>query len=218
MGVPKHKFESTAHQVSIKGMLRFELKSLYGRWFYRNRAPILDYLHIGCGPNIFTGFTNLDFYRAREARRVGGDKIFRHDLRYPLPFADDTFRGAFSEHCLEHFYPAQALAILRETCRVLKPGGIFRCAVPDLATYVRFYNGEPVKGLEIYESGCEAMWSLTQNWGHLSLWDAPTLTGKLLLAGFQSAEVRAFGQGENPDLLMDTPNHQWDTIYVEARK
>jgi ubiquinone/menaquinone biosynthesis C-methylase UbiE len=139
------------------------------------------------------------------------------DFRYPLPYPDMSFDGAYSEHTLEHLYPHQALQLLRETYGVLRPGAIFRCAVPDLAKYVDYYVGKPADPqFTQLRSGCEAIWSLTQNWGHLSVWDATTLIQSLRDAGFAAVTQAIFRQGGNPQLLIDQEGRRWETLYVEA--
>ena len=211
----EHQFGSTQFQTSISGLLKFEVKSWLGRILFKPRAPVEKYIHIGAGETVLPNFENLDFYRFRpeatSKHRVG------HDLRYPLPYPDQTFSGAYSEHTLEHLYPGQAVALLKEVCRVLKPGAVFRCTVPDLKKYVDFYVGKEVDAeFRKFSSGCEAIWSLTQNWVHLSVWDASMLSQKMIEAGFKTAAEKKFREGENPDLLMDTEARRWETLYVEA--
>ncbi len=194
--------------------LQFALRSRLGRALSpRRRSPKNPFIHIGCGANLLTGFDNLDFYAMRfwAARHIG------HDLRYPLPYADASFDGAFSEHTLEHLYVGDAERLLREIRRVLKPGSVARIAVPDLGRYVAFYNGAPSDPeFAQFGSGCEAIWSLTQYWGHLSCWDAVRLVAALGEAGFSGAAQATFRNGRDARLLQDTPARHWETLYVEA--
>ena len=198
---------------NLRKTVNFELKSLKCRLFFRNVAKIEKYLHVGCGQNILAGFTNLDFYTNRDRERV-----FGHDLRYPLPFADEQFAGAFSEHTIEHFSPADALNLLREIHRVLQPGAIFRCVLPDLALFIRYYNGEKLPGFYEFTGGCEAIWFLAQNHGHLSVWDEPFLRERLRDVGFVDIVKRAYRDGEQADLVQDHESHRFDSLYMEAKK
>jgi SAM-dependent methyltransferase len=209
------RFGSTDFQPSLLGLVKFELKSRLGRVLSSRRVPGHKYLQLGCGPNLLQNFDNLDFYVTRfwKAGHTG------HDLRYPLPYADQCFFGAYSEHTLEHLYPDQAMRLLSEIHRVLAPGAIFRCAVPDLEKYLDFYMGREVDGeFREFRSGCEAIWSLTQNWGHLSVWDFRMLAEKLREAGFSRVEKRVYRAGGNPDLLVDLEARKWETLYVEATR
>jgi SAM-dependent methyltransferase len=217
MALQEHQFGSTENQTTAKGLLLFELKSWLGRTMgraiYRTRPPTSRYLHVGSGFNILPNFENLDFYSWGERAKP----VRRHDLRYPLPYADAIFEGAYSEHCIEHLYPNHALQLFRGVHRVLKPGAVFRCAVPDLEQYVHFYVGKPVDpAFSMFQSGCEAIWSLTQNWGHISVWDSKMLISKLREAGFSEIYQTSFRQGRNPDLLVDKDERRWESLYVEA--
>lgn len=94
------------------------------------------------------------------------------DLRYPLNCDDNVWDGVFTEHTLEHLYPDQAYFLLRELHRTMKPGSYIRITVPDLSKYIDFYNGKPVdERFYRWETGCEGIRSLTQNYLHVSLWD-----------------------------------------------
>lgn len=212
---PSSRFGSTDFQPSLLGLAKFELKSRLARMLSRSRVPRHKYIQLGCGPNLLPGFENLDFYSLRFWRA----KYIGQDLRYPLPYPDQCFVGAYSEHTLEHLYPDPAMRLLNEIHRVLAPGAIFRCAVPDLEKYVDFYIGKDVdKEFQKFRSGCEAIWSLTQNWGHLSVWDYQMLKEKLLAAGFSNVEKRTYRTGSNPDLLVDLEARKWETLYIEATK
>lgn len=199
---------------TIRGFVSLETRSRIGRLFSpRTRRPGNPLLHLGCGANVAAGFDNLDFYELRfwNARHIG------HDLRFPLPYADQAFEGAFSEHALEHVDSASAIALLKQVHRVLKPGSVFRISVPDLGKYVDFYNGNfPHSEFGRFANGCEAIWSLTQFWGHLSCWDEPMLIKQLLAAGFRSAQKAGFHQGSDDRLWLEQPERRWESLYLEA--
>jgi hypothetical protein len=212
-----HRFGSVGYQVNLKGVIEFEVRSLLGRVFSRRRPPQFPYLHIGCGPNELAGFQNMDFYSLRSLIRGGPASRVGHDLRYPLPYDSESFDGAFPEHTLEHLYPSEVMQLLSEIRRVLRRGAVFRCGVPDLRKYVDFYLGGNVSvEFSRFESGCQAIWSLTQNFGHRSVWDAPTMIMQMVSAGFKRAKEVSFREGENADLLVDKQERRWETLYVEA--
>lgn len=66
-----------------------------------------------------------------------GRHVMRHELsdRSRLPFADASVLLIYSEHMLEHLRPAAGLNFLRESWRVLAPGGVLRLVTPDLSKY-----------------------------------------------------------------------------------
>ena len=148
----EHQFGSKQHEPNLVSAIKFEIKGFVGRLFSRKcREPGCSLLHLGCGPNLFDGFENLDFFTMRfwKAKHIG------QDLRYPLPYKAESFEGAFSEHTLEHLFVSDVKNLLREVHRVLKPGSIFRVIVPDLKQYVDFYNGNcPNTEFEKFANSC----------------------------------------------------------------
>jgi len=62
-----------------------------------------------------------------------------HDIRKPLPFADQTFDAAYALHIVEHLTPAEGASLVDELFRVLKPGAIVRISTPDLEDICRSY-------------------------------------------------------------------------------
>src|ERR1051326_2208138 len=115
--------------------------------------PGLDRVNLGCGPSAPLGWLNVDgswnawFTHHRHlrhslelvgvinARNQGADwqvSPLVHDLSQPLPFAENSISAVYASHVLEHLYRSQAVALLSECKRVLKPGGVLRLVVPDL--------------------------------------------------------------------------------------
>ena len=199
---------------SVWGALRFEIFSFVGRLLSpRLRQPAQPLLQVGSGLNADDRYENLDFYVGKfwKAKHVG------HDLRFPLPYPEGSFEGAFSEHTLEHLPMYNAIRLLSEVRRVLKPGAVFRVVVPDLGKFVACYNGTtPSPEFGQFANGCEAIWSVTQNWAHLSCWDSTMLQKQLLAAGFSAVREVAFRQGSDDRLLTDQQFREWESLYVEA--
>ena len=71
------------------------------------------------------------------------------NLTKRLPFADSSFDAVYSSHTIEHLTRVEALALLREVRRVLRPGGVCRTLAPDLESLVREYLGQrPAEGYD----------------------------------------------------------------------
>ncbi len=125
-------------------------------------------LHLGCGQMAPPEWVNVDgswnarLGRSKLARRtlrgVGllpkdaaattwPENIIVRDLRKPLPFGAGSFDGAYSSHTVEHLYRSEAVAMLKEVFRVLRPGGVCRTVVPDLRALVDLYT-EQTSGVD----------------------------------------------------------------------
>ena len=76
------------------------------------------------------------------------------DVRLGLPLGDNTVDVVVMSHVLEHLHPfKEAPAVLRDIKRCLKPGGVFRVAVPDLKRLTRAYlDPTSVSALALTES------------------------------------------------------------------
>jgi ubiquinone/menaquinone biosynthesis C-methylase UbiE len=77
------------------------------------------------------------FEQYLEARRKSS--LHNHDCRRPLPFPDGSIDHILCSHFLEHVYPKEAVKIIRDFHRVLKPRGTLHAIVPDLRAEVNRY-------------------------------------------------------------------------------
>src|SRR5437867_6643114 len=95
------------------------------------QPPVL--VNLGCGKDYREGYINVDV-----------NLVFRRDmwldLRNPLPFPSGSVDGVFCSHVLEHFPLRDTRQIIAECHRILKPGGIFRVAVPDFEPAIAAYR------------------------------------------------------------------------------
>lgn len=213
----------TSHQTTIKFLLKYNLVSFLGRVFY-NKTPKLtndrNLLNLGCGTTKFDGWINADFFTGYffwKKHLVKPDWML--DLRYPLKCKDNLWDGVFTEHVLEHLYPNQVLSLLVELHRTLKPGAWLRVSVPDLAKHIRYYNGEPCEEVyTLFPTGCEAIHSLTQCWGHVSVWDTDLLAAVMREAGFDDIRSVGFGVGSDPTIVKDDIGRRDASLYMEAMK
>ena len=67
----------------------------------------------------------------------------------PLPYRDDSLDFIFSEHFLVHLFLDEAMSLLRECYRVLKPYGVIRTCVSDAD--LRTYEPPEMIGFPQYE-------------------------------------------------------------------
>ncbi len=220
----RDKFDNRHYYPTIRSKLSFEIKSFIGRLFSPSEIQTKkNYLELGAGNKDKESdkIEYLDFYdiSLKNLFSFKSKKIIGHDLRYRLPFKDNTFSGIFLEHTLEHLYPFEAIRLLSEIYRTLKPNGTARITVPDLDIYILEYNKENRgEHFKRYENGCELMWSLTQNFKHYSVWNFEMLKMQLEKKKFKNVVKLSFREGEDKNILLDKENRKHDTLYVEAKK
>lgn len=199
--------------------------------YLRSHTP--GKLQIGSGPHLLPGWLNTDY------EPVSDESVFMDATRtFPLP--DQAFTHVFSEHMIEHISYEQGLFMLRESFRVLKPGGKIRLATPNLKNIIDLSGPEKSEVQKRYldwamthfwpniasRNACFVINNFMRNWGHLFVYDAPTLRFSLEQAGF--ADVREYppGTSEEPAFLglechgkqIGEENNQFETMVLEAMR
>jgi predicted SAM-dependent methyltransferase len=135
-----------------------------------------------------------------------------HDAVHGLPFKDKSVDYIYSSHFVEHLFLSDTRRLLRECCRVFKPGGIIRIVVPDLAYVLAFFNrGEKERALGyfFYDRGPSYFTR------HKYMYDFDLLRNELTTAGFVDVRQCAFRRGAVPDLeTLDC--REGESLHVEA--
>ena len=89
-------------------------------------------LNLGCGNTFHPSWINIDFHDHNGS-------VIAYDLNLGIPFADETVDVIYHSHLLEHFSRQEGKKFLEECFRTLRPGGLIRIVVPDLATIAKTY-------------------------------------------------------------------------------
>ena len=197
-------------------------KFIRGRSFFAKKKAITNnvLLNVGCGPNTFDNFINLDY--------IWGPKI---DICWditdkPYPIKEGTLDCVFTEHCLEHIPFEKCEKNLSEFYRMLKPGGTVRIVVPDGEIYLDIYQkrkqGEkiymPYEQEGNYPTPMSRINGIFRNHGHLFIYDFETFNYLLKKVGFKDIKKESFAQGRDPSLLIDMQWRSNESLYVEASK
>jgi len=204
-----------------------------------------DRLHLGCGltapsnwlnvdgsfqvlfarrPRLKRLLVNLRLYPQDRASVPWASNILRLNLSKQLPFADEQFTAIYSSHTFEHLYRNDASALARECHRVLKPGGICRIVVPDLAVALQRYQQKSsqentsdaadqfMDEIGLYprssRSGILGLYdSIFSYHDHKWIYDANSLKQLLVDAGFVEVYNPIGLEGKLPDLeIIESPS------------
>jgi hypothetical protein len=169
-------------------------------------------LHLGSSRSRKPGWLNVDL--------VGYPVELAWNVRRPLPFGDATAEAIFHEHLLEHLSLEDGLRLTVECHRLLEPGGVLRVGVPDAGRYARSYADADGFIAEVRPGRPTPLLALQEVFygsGHRTMYDADTLLLVLAAAGFETADVRDFGQSAI-EPAPDSPHRRRETLYVEARR
>lgn len=185
------------------------------------------------------GVLPKDAYEVKWERYI--DDILLHDIQNGLPFDDKTADYVFSSHLIEHLAKEDAIELLSECRRVLKPDGIVRISTPDLQILVQDYF-ENIEGNE-YSTDCPPADRLVRRLHfpveksrktlltrlldttvyrmhqHKWLYDEQSLSDMFMTVGFTEENVSrcSYQQGDVPDLNR-LDNRQDHSLYMEATK
>jgi SAM-dependent methyltransferase len=167
---------------------------------------------------------NLDFIAFCRGHAIGYADACR-----PLPHATGSVDVIYTSHMLEHLFREDAETFLRECHRVLRPGGVLRLAVPDLALDVKEYleHGDAdvfLAGLEFDLAkprglGGRLRRALVGTRGHRYLYDRRSLAALVAECGFVDIDVVPPGTTRIKDYgkldLWERSSQGW---YLEAAR
>jgi ubiquinone/menaquinone biosynthesis C-methylase UbiE len=135
------------------------------------------------------------------------------DIVKGLPVMENSCKGVYCSHTLEHLSLDDFRLSLKNTLGILQPGGIFRCVLPDLEMATRNYINELDKGnkeasieyisnilmgLKSRPKGIKRIAeSVFGNAHHLWMWDKYSLAAELEKAGFKNIRVCNFNDSED---------------------
>ena len=148
-----------------------------------------------------------------ESHRSGNFRQVRYqNLSRRFRFNDGSVDAIYSSHVFEHLSRRNALKAATESFRVLRPGGIFRVAVPDLDDFISGYN--PDQSDAWFSDLMEA--AQTGNNRHQWMYNSTSMKNLLNLAGFQEVRRADFRMGQCPDLeMIESRPH---SLFMEAWK
>lgn len=220
------------HLVDFLDEARFELAALCHRLLSARKREDpcgKHFLQLGCYDCLPPAFLNTDFPYNKSAE-------LHLDLRYPLPFVDNTWRGIYAHHVVEHIKFPDALQLFRECHRTLAPGGVFRMIVPDTEKFILpCAETDPEKRRAIFDlypphimaqldvrTPLEMLNYIFRddkfNRHHFA-WDWETAELRLRDAGFTQVIRQGANQSLVPEMgALDKPHWACFSLYIDAVK
>jgi len=172
-------------------------------------------LNLGCGSVSHSDFIGIDLHKAAD---------LQWDLRWGLPFSDNSVQEIRSDHLFEHLEITFMVELLKECRRVLVHGGILDFSIPHFDPYLEAYIKRdfeflkekifdiPPRDESIYNTCFDRIsWLLLRNGEHKSLFDKDSILSKVRFAGFSDISTRKY----NPSRDI---NNRYSSIYVVAVK
>jgi hypothetical protein len=157
------------------------------------------------------------------------------DIVKGLPLDEESCKGVYASHVLEHLALEDFHKALENTKRILTVGGVFRLVVPDLEwaakEYARrleagdalantFFLGETHLGEKQRDKGPIGFaYKLLKTSRHLWMWDDLSLRKALADHDFREIRSCAFGDCEDPMFrLVEDAGRFHHAVALEARR
>ena len=157
------------------------------------------------------------------------------DIVKGLPVKENSCTGVYCSHVLEHLSLNDFRIALKNTFKILLPGGIFRLVMPDLAEMGKSYLEAKKKSeadaairfmknsglaLESRQKGMKAMIeSSFGNARHQWLWDYESAEMELKNAGFKDIRRCSFGDCKDEMFqYVEAEDRFRSALAIEARK
>lgn len=208
------------------------------------------YVQYGCGLSAPKEWINFDVsptLRIQKIPVIGAiiknklNTIFPANVRFGniikgFPINEGTCDGVYCSHTLEHLSLQDFRIALKNTFKILKTGGIFRCIVPDLElaakqylqslesgnnlASINFMGNSTLIGTEMRPHSLKGfISSYFGNSNHLWMWDSKSLSEELKNAGFTNIRLCKFNDCE--DIMfkyVEDDSRFENAVAIECRK
>lgn len=172
----------------------------------------------------------------RKLNTVFPPNVVYGDIIKGLPFNENSCDGVYCSHTLEHLTLQDFRVALKNTHKILKKDGIFRCIVPDLEysarKYVKslddgfnmasieFIGKNTLLGIEKRPKGLKDFFAVFfGNSHHLWMWDSKSLSEELKIAGFNQIRICSFNDSEEPMFKFVEDRTRFENaVSIECRK
>nr|WP_268747095.1 methyltransferase domain-containing protein [Methylacidiphilum kamchatkense] len=154
------------------------------------------------------------------------------DIVKGLPIAENSADFVYCSHVLEHLSLEDCRMALRNTFKILKPNGIFRCVLPDLEYEAKNYSSNTDSeasilflkrtGLGQDKRKYDLLSMLREFYGNSKyrwMWDYKSLSSELKAVGFNSVR-RAYFNDSSYDIFktVETESRWENALGIEAKK
>lgn len=209
-----------------------------------------NYVHYGCGINAPLEWLNFDVSPTLRIQKTPIINFFlktKHNTNFPknvrfgnivkgLPISDNSCNGVYCSHVLEHLTLHDCRKAIKNSYKILKKNGIFRCVVPDLEYITRKYinnidNGnndtasinfidDTLLGTREKHNGLVLfLRNIYGNSKHLWMWDKHSLSKELRDAGFTKLRNCKYNDSKDKMFLKVEKRERFkNSVAIEAIK
>ncbi len=141
-----NNFKNNLDEFSIKPIIRKNLNKIKSfkdflypyysksKRIFHQKSKNKKYLNVGAG----NGWRHNDFISLDLAQDI--EINFNLNIDKKLPFEDNSIKGIYTSHCLEHLRYSEVKYWLKDFYRILLKGSILRITVPNIILYLDAYE------------------------------------------------------------------------------
>ena len=157
-------------------------------------------LHLGCGNTYFEGYVNIDYPQSEHTVMKPVADVFADFTK--LEYAPGSVDEIRAHHVFEHFNRAEALKLLFQWRKWLKPNGVLHLETPDFDMSLLYYAlGSWKTKMEV---GRHMLGSQEAKWAyHLDFWSRRKFRYVLRTVGF--ADIRISQRSNSFSKYFNTP-------------
>lgn len=156
--------------------------------------------NLGCSINVLPPpWENFDLDAANLSKQHPEIKFL--DATQPLPFPDQCADRVFYEHLLEHLSGPDGFRLMKESLRVLVPGGVLRICVPELERLSLPWRED-----------------IITKYGHLMVYDYVILSQMLVTAGFVFVHSTDRAECDGHWKVIGKDRDDKETLRIEATR
>jgi len=140
-----------------------------------------------------------------------------------LPLPDGSVDHLYCSHVLEHLALEDFRVALRNSYRLLKPGGVFRFVLPDLEELIKDYqnNNSVNASMKFMEDSylgrhqrAKGLMGFVREWmgnsKHMWMWDFKSMKKELEAVGFKSVRRAYYHDSEHPEFKAVEELRRWE--------
>ncbi len=208
-----------------------------------------NYVQYGCGLSAPEQWKNYDVsptLRIQKLPVIGSllrkqvnvvfpENVMYGDIVKGLPVMENSCDGIYCSHTLEHLSLNDFRSSLKNSYKILKKGGIFRCVLPDIEFLARSYIAEldsgnrsasirfmeySLLGIKERPKGFNGLISsFFGNSHHLWMWDSKSLAVELANVGFVGIRNSKFNDSEDEMFkFVENEDRFLNAVAIECRK
>ena len=203
----------------MKHLIQYKKKYIQYGGSYSGPAPI-QFLNFDASPSLrLERLFLIGKLINRNQERFPPNVYYGDIVKRPLT-KENSAKGVYCSHVLEHLSLNDCRKSLKNTYKMLEPGGIFRFVLPDLHYFSKLYINGEINSIDFMtltglgkekrnKSFKQLIINFYGNSSHLWMWDFESLAIELSNIGFKNIRRANFADSSDKTFLLVEEEKRW---------